>query len=180
MGGEANKAAADNKPVGASASPRQNAANDKRAGSSMTTDHGNGGDGGGNDKTPLTRNEQLVLDVLEQADGPMKAYELLAALKDKGVRAPMTVYRALDRLEARGRIHKLDGINAFVLCNHDHPHPIQVFLICTQCSKAEEISEQGVQGVDWTIVNALGSGAGFEPSSTRVEIRGLCVGCAAA
>lgn len=132
-------------------------------------------DGG---KEALTRNERLVLDVLSREDGPMKAYELLAALKDKGVKAPMTVYRALDRLEAKGLIHKLDGINAFVICNHDAPHPVQLFLICTKCSKVDEIREHAVSSFDWDGLLKIGDPVGFTPESTRVEVRGVCIDCA--
>lgn len=107
----------------------------------------------------------------------MKAYELLAALKDKGVKAPMTVYRALDRLESKGLVHKLDGINAFVICNHDEPHRIQIFLICTNCSHVEEVREEDVSGFDWSSMTRLGETAGFHPQSTRIEVRGVCEKC---
>lgn len=125
----------------------------------------------------LTRNERLVLEVLSREDGPMKAYELLAALKDKGVKAPMTVYRALDRLENKGLVHKLDGINSFVICNHDAPHPVQLFLICTNCNRVEEIREHAVAEFDWEALTRIGDPLGFSPESTRVEVRGICADC---
>ncbi|MEM9234642.1 MAG: transcriptional repressor [Pseudomonadota bacterium] len=125
----------------------------------------------------LTRNEKLVVEVLGRENGPMKAYELLAALKDKGVKAPMTVYRALDRLEAKGLVHKLDGINAFVICNHDAPHRVQIFLICTLCSHVEEIREHEVAQLDWNAFGHLCDPAGFEAEATRIEVRGTCSKC---
>jgi Fur family transcriptional regulator, zinc uptake regulator len=125
----------------------------------------------------LTRNEKLVVDVLSREDGPMKAYELLAALKDKGVKAPMTVYRALDRLEAKGLVHKLDGINAFVICNHDEPHRVQIFLICTNCSHVEEVREHDVDNLDWNTISKLGDPIGFKAEATRIEVRGTCAKC---
>lgn len=148
----------------------------------MTSDasHSNGTNGPTCDHShdePLTRNERLVLDVLSRQEEPMKAYALLASLKSKGVKAPMTVYRALDRLELKGLVHKLDGMNSFVLCNHDAPHPLQVFLICTNCSRVEEVKEHNVGCLDWNVVQAIGHPMSFRAESTRVEIRGFCREC---
>lgn len=134
-------------------------------------------DGCGHQHDALTRNEKLVVEVLSRQEGPMKAYELLAALKDKGVKAPMTVYRALDRLEAKGLVHKLDGINSFVICNHDAPHEVQIFLVCTNCSDVEEIKEQGDQQSDLKELSHIGEKIGFTSQSTRVEVRGICKTC---
>lgn len=131
----------------------------------------------GSSQAGLTRNERLVLDVLNRNDGPMKAYALLEALKDKGVKAPMTVYRALDRLEAKGRVHKIDAINAFITCNHDHAHPIEVFLICPQCSRAEELKETKVLKLSWDDIAEVAEAHGFKPHSARLEIRGTFDGC---
>jgi Fur family zinc uptake transcriptional regulator len=134
--------------------------------------HGSSGNAG-----RLTRNERLVLTVLDGSDGPMKAYELLASLKDQGVKAPMTVYRALERLESKGLVHKLDGMNAFVICNHDKPHPVQTFLICVECSRVEELAEDGLS-FHWSSMRDIAASRGFSAASTRIEIRGVCPDCA--
>ncbi|MGV6819211.1 MAG: Fur family transcriptional regulator [Parvularcula sp.] len=126
----------------------------------------------------LTRNERLVLDVLSGQSGPMKAYELLAALKDHGIKAPMTVYRALDRLEAKGLIHKMDAMNAFLVCNHDTPHPVQTFLVCAACNQVKEIQEHGVTGLTWSALQGVAGDNSFRANSARLEIRGICDECA--
>lgn len=128
----------------------------------------------------LTRNEAYVLEALGSGPAPMKAYELLAALKDKGVKAPMTVYRALERLESRGLVHKLDALNAFVICNHDAPHIVQVFLMCTQCSHATEVRDLRGPALDWETLRQLSGTTGFAPDAARIEIRGTCAECRAA
>ena len=46
----------------------------------------------------LTKNQELVLGALEKAEGPLSAYTILDALRDDGLRAPLQVYRALDKL----------------------------------------------------------------------------------
>lgn len=128
--------------------------------------------------SPLTRNEQLVLDALQDAAGPLKAYELLAKLKTRGVRAPMTVYRALDRLEGRGLIHKLDGLGAFVVCNHDGPHALQTFLVCDGCAGVAEIAEvDSGPALESTRIVGVAEASGFHAASARLEIRGRCKDC---
>jgi len=124
----------------------------------------------------LPKNETLVWDVLAASDDPLKAYEILDCLKDKGVRAPMTVYRALDGLEAKGLIHKLEGLNAFVLCNHEGPHMVQTFLVCDSCSTVQELEVVAVEADILPAVNA----AQFDMHTARLEIKGNCTICAKA
>ncbi len=124
----------------------------------------------------LLKNEKLVWDVLIASKDPLKAYEILDKLKERGVRAPMTVYRALEGLESKGHIHKLDGLNAFVLCNHEGPHVVQTFLVCESCSTVEELQ---VLAVEADIAPAVRA-ASFDMHTARLEIKGNCNACAAA
>lgn len=123
----------------------------------------------------LSKNEQLVWQALAQSAEPLKAYDILDRLKGQGVRAPMTVYRALDGLETKGHIHKLEGLNAFFLCNHEGPHPVQTFLVCESCSAVEELD---VVAVETDIAPAV-KAAAFDMRTARLEIKGNCVNCAA-
>lgn len=136
--------------------------------------HG-GGDGhdGNGGPAGLTRNEQLVWDSLIAAGGPQKAYEILDSLKAQGVRAPMTVYRALEGLDQKGFIHKLEGINAFVPCKHEAPHEVQVFLICESCASAKEVELESIEGD----LRPLLKRASFLMKTARLEARGLCSNC---
>ncbi|PQA87765.1 Fur family transcriptional regulator [Hyphococcus luteus] len=124
----------------------------------------------------LLKNEKLVWDALAGSHEPLKAYEILDKLKEQGVRAPMTVYRALDGLEEKGHIHKLDGMNAFVLCNHEGPHMVQTFLVCERCSTVQELQ---VLAVEADIAPAVRAAA-FDMHTARLEIKGNCNNCAAA
>ncbi|NOX95016.1 MAG: transcriptional repressor [Alphaproteobacteria bacterium] len=146
---------------------------------------GNGGEDGGNGsgkpphKCPLglTKNEKLVWDVMAATHpDPLKAYEILDELKVAGVRAPMTVYRALEGLEAKGHIHKLDGLNAFLLCNHEGPHVVQTFLVCEKCSNVQELELLAVEADIAPAVTA----AAFDMHTARLEIKGNCMSCKAA
>jgi len=140
------------------------------------TNHTHDHDEGGSRKRPagLLKNEKLVWDVLAASRDPLKAYEILDRLKERGVRAPMTVYRALDGLEAKGHIHKLDGLNAFVVCNHEGPHVVQAFLVCETCSTVKELE---VIAVEADIAPAVRAAA-FDMHTARLEIKGNCSACA--
>ncbi|WP_425410962.1 Fur family transcriptional regulator [Hyphococcus sp.] len=124
----------------------------------------------------LLKNEKMVWDILAASKDPLKAYEILDKLKERGVRAPMTVYRALQGLEAKGHIHKLDGLNAFVLCTHEGPHMVQTFLVCDSCQNVEELE---VVAVEADIAPAVRA-ASFDMHTARLEIKGHCISCAAA
>ena len=68
----------------------------------------------------MTQNETLVYNLLCQADRPLSAYNILDALRDKGIRAPLQVYRALAKLVERGAVHRIESVNGFVACQlHD-------------------------------------------------------------
>lgn len=133
------------------------------------------GEDEGRDARPdgLTRNETLVWDVLSASRDPCKAYEILDVLKANGVRAPMTVYRALDSLEEKGLIHKLEALNSFLICSHDGPHSVQAFLVCETCASATEIMLEDAIGN----LNAALRRAAFAMNTARLEIRGHCQPC---
>lgn len=130
----------------------------------------------------LTRNQSLVFDTLSRADGPLSAYTILDQLRDEGFRAPLQVYRALDKLVAIGLVHRLESLNAFVACNHPHgpdageTHGTVAFAICESCDNVAEFTEQDVveRLRDWARAE------GFEAHSTVIELRGLCEACRAA
>lgn len=126
-------------------------------------------------KPALTRNQSLVLQTLEDADGPMTAYGILDRLNGEGIRAPLQVYRALDKLLENGAVHRLESLNAFVACSHPDcgGHETVAFTICEKCGQVTELT-------DTKLVNSLRdltSGADFAPRKTTVEIRGLCSAC---
>ncbi|MBZ9655878.1 Fur family transcriptional regulator [Phyllobacterium lublinensis] len=128
----------------------------------------------------LTKNQSLVFNALARADGPLSAYTILDQLRGDGFRAPLQVYRALDKLLDYGMIHRLESINAFVACSHPHEHHhshgMIAFAICDTCGQVTEFSDEIITGRvrDWTNSN------GFKQSKTTIEIRGVCGNCASA
>jgi Fur family zinc uptake transcriptional regulator len=125
----------------------------------------------------LTRNQELVLGTLAHASGPMSAYDILDRLRDEGLRAPLQVYRALEKLTERGLAHRLESLNAFVCCADAQCHESgnSAFAICEKCGRVQEFAERAVEQklLGWS------RSAGFAPSRMTVELRGLCKACSA-
>ena len=55
----------------------------------------------------LSKNQLLVMDSLKQARQPLGAYSLLDKLREKGLKAPLQVYRTLDHLDIRHQLEVL-------------------------------------------------------------------------
>ncbi len=91
----------------------------------------------------LSRNQQIVLDIIEKAKGPLKAYSILFNVQKKGINAPQQIYRALDKLIEMGKIHKIESKNAFVACRSSacEISKATAFSICESCEMVDEISD---------------------------------------
>jgi len=123
----------------------------------------------------LTRNQELVFKVLSVEAGPLTAYAILDALRSEGFKAPLQVYRALDKLVEFGIVHRLESLNAFVACSHPGcaQNETAAFAICEKCGGVSEFTpEQAVQ-----CLQAWADAAGFKPSRTTIELRGTCREC---
>lgn len=120
------------------------------------------------------RNHERVYEVLEAARTPLSAYKLLAVLRDQGITAPLTVYRALERLVQEGRVHRLDSIKAYVACRHPSPHVgSTVFAICRDCGTAEEL----LQPQAFATLREEGARHGFSADEASIELKGTCAAC---
>ncbi|MBB4002229.1 transcriptional repressor [Aurantimonas endophytica] len=121
------------------------------------------------------RNHERVYQVLEAARTPLSAYALLAALRGQGITAPLTVYRALERLVLEGRVHRLESLTAYVVCRHpsEHAGGSAVFAICRDCGIAEEL----VQPAAFARLREAGERHGFATDEASIELRGYCAAC---
>ena len=55
----------------------------------------------------LSKNQQIIFDIIYNSSEPLKAYSILFNVQKKGINAPLQVYRALDKLVKIGKIHKI-------------------------------------------------------------------------
>lgn len=121
--------------------------------------------------TPLRRR---VLELLAIANGPVKAYDLLAQLKpDDSPAKPPTVYRALDFLTRLGLVHKLERENAFIACRQGAAHGAQVFLVCKVCGAAAEVDA----GHALHDIQEAAARLAFHLADTVIEAYGECAAC---
>jgi Fur family transcriptional regulator, zinc uptake regulator len=123
----------------------------------------------------LTRNQTLVLEKLAKAEQPMSAYNLLDVLRPDGLKAPLQVYRALDKLVEIGRVHRLESISAFVACQDPecHGHAATVFLICEKCGRVSEAADEGVARA----LSGVAHKENFGVDKMSIELRGNCGKC---
>ena len=94
-----------------------------------------------NKKEILTKHQEMVLKLLEKSVEPLKAYSILFNLSEHGVKAPLQVYRALDKLMEIGKVHKIESKNAFVACINSNctANSNAAFTICEECDVVSEI-----------------------------------------
>ncbi len=123
----------------------------------------------------LNPKEKLVLEALRRRGKPASAYDLIADLKPEGVSAPPTVYRALGRLMDDGLVHRLESLNAFVACTHDHAHKAVAFAVCDECGSVFEFEA----GQAEKVFGKWAKEARFGLRHVTMELRGLCCECAA-
>ena len=123
----------------------------------------------------LTRNQTLVLAVLTSATGPLTAYAILDLLRVKGFKAPLQVYRALDKLVACGMAHRLESMNAFVACRHPagEKESTVAFTICETCGEVTEIANETFE----KSLAELAVMSGFTLKKSMIELFGRCDQC---
>ncbi|WP_281559455.1 zinc uptake transcriptional repressor Zur [Thalassomonas sp. RHCl1] len=123
----------------------------------------------------LTKIREQVFLLLAEHDGAVGAYELLEELKAIDPAAkPATIYRALDFLSKQGFVHKIESINAFVMCHHfsECNHPVQL-LICDECGHVEEIQSNNFD----LALRSMADASGFNISHQIIEAHGTCQAC---
>lgn len=122
----------------------------------------------------LTPTRRRVLELVLEADGPVKAYDLLDQLKDRQPgAAPPTIYRALDFLLDNHFIHRLETLNAFVSCFHPHEQHQGQFLICESCQQVTEIHDHSLDDQ----LREAADRHHFHASRQVLEIYGRCDRC---
>lgn len=126
----------------------------------------------------LTRNQEVVFSALAASDVPLSAYDILdlAQVRDRGLKAPLTIYRALDKLRGHGLVHRIESLNAFVACARGpHTEPVG-FMSCERCRKTVELPVGDCEDT----LRASARANGFTLDRITVEVSGRCNRCAGA
>ena len=123
----------------------------------------------------LTKNQQIVLDFIEKSSEPLKAYSILYSVKKQGIKAPLQVYRALDKLVELGKIHKIESKNAFVACKNSNCEITKAtaFSICEKCEKVTEINNSKLSNY----LSDFQDTTGMKYNKYNLEFFGICKKC---
>lgn len=121
----------------------------------------------------LTRQRQLVLDILNESTGHLDASLIFLHAKKKDDRISLaTVYRSLDFLKRAGLVQE----NTF---GEDHAHfetaqdPHHYHFNCQGCGKVIELSEGGLE----EILQSYGQECGLKVTEIQLNLRGYCTEC---
>ena len=123
----------------------------------------------------FTPARQQVFMLMAEHKGAITAYELLEKLQTIDNKAkPPTVYRALNFLLENHFIHRIESLNAYLMCCHlgCDEHTMQL-LICDQC---EEIIELNDSDIDETFLTQA-TQFGFKITNKVLEAHGVCKSC---
>ena len=123
----------------------------------------------------LTKNQQTVLNVLEKSSEPLKAYAILFDIQKEGIKSPLQVYRALDKLIEIGKVHKIESRNSYIACKHEgcNAKTSTAFLICEKCDSVTELKRNNLL----SYFSKQAEKDNFQYRKHNLEIYGLCNNC---
>lgn len=123
----------------------------------------------------FTDPRQFVLEIIASASKPITAYDILARLGEKlDNPKPPTAYRAIEFLTEHHFIHRIESMNAYMVCQTDHRHEGSQFMICDDCGTVTEAHLCHLP----PSLEAKTKSEGFHLSSWNVELHGTCKSCA--
>ncbi len=124
----------------------------------------------------LTDPRRYVLDVLRTSKGALTAYEILEGLgKYLDKPKPPTAYRAIEFWQDHGFIHRIESLNAYILCNAEHHHEGSQFMICDDCGNVNEAHLCHLPNA----LNDKAKAKNFKVNHWSVELHGQCAKCIA-
>lgn len=122
----------------------------------------------------FTESRQHVLEIIAGAKKPLGAYDVLEQLGgfiDNP--KPPTAYRAIEFLMEHDFIHRIESLNAYVICDTDHRHNGSQFLVCDNCGK---VIEAHLCNIPEDLANQAKK-EGFSLSRWDAELHGKCSDC---
>ena len=123
----------------------------------------------------LSKNQQIIFNLIHKSPEPLKAYTILFNVQKKGIKAPPQVYRVLDKLVEMGKIHKIESKNAFVACRNSDCEisKATAFSICEKCEVVDEISDIKLS----KYLSNFNQKKGMKYKKFNLELFGLCKKC---
>ncbi len=111
----------------------------------------------------------------EKSKEPLRAYAILYDTQKKGIKAPLQVYRALDKLIEIGKVHKIESRNSYIACEHKNCNSSTStsFLICETCDQVSELTQKNLP----SYFAKQSEQADFKYAKHNLEIYGMCKDC---
>lgn len=120
----------------------------------------------------LTKQREVVLQVIRKAEGHLTASEVFGRAKELLPSISFaTVYNSLRFLKDSGHIAEIqfgNGASRFDRMTHRHDHAI-----CTECGKLVDIEMQHPQ----ELLKKAAKYSKFKPESLEFTLRGICPEC---
>ena len=115
-----------------------------------------------------------VLAVLRRSGEPLSAYDILGRLREDNPKiAPPTIYRALGALIDAGTVHRLESLNAYMVCKCAAHQQASILSICDDCGSVEENVAPDLLD---NLSKVIGE-SGFAPVRHVIEVHGVCSAC---
>lgn len=115
-----------------------------------------------------------VLAIIAGAKKPLGAYDILEQLgRYIDDPKPPTAYRAIEFLAEHGFVHRIESLNAYVVCGVDHRHHGSQFLVCDACGK---VTEAHLCDLPADLAGEAKK-AGFNLHRWNAELHGTCRDC---
>jgi Fur family zinc uptake transcriptional regulator len=122
----------------------------------------------------FTEPRRHVLQIIAGAKKPLGAYDVLEQLgRYMDDPKPPTAYRAIEFLAEQGFIHRIESLNAYVVCGTDHRHTGSQFLVCDSCGK---VVEAHLCDLPADLASAANQ-EGFTLTRWNAELHGTCADC---
>jgi Fur family ferric uptake transcriptional regulator len=125
-------------------------------------------------RQPVTRQRDLVAEVVFLSDGHLSVEQIQNQLKERGENVGLaTVYRTLDVLVRSGLVRAHDFGQGF---KRYEPMPAQTHhehLICVRCGRVDEFSNERLE----RMLPIIADEHNFHHQRHRVEVYGLCQDC---
>jgi len=122
----------------------------------------------------FTDSRRHVLEIIAGSKKPLGAYDILEALGQyMDDPKPPTAYRAIEFLMEQELIHRIESLNAYVMCDTDHRHNGSQFMVCDGCGAVVEAHLCQIP----QDLAMRAKEAGFNLTRWDAELHGTCRSC---
>lgn len=120
----------------------------------------------------ITGPRQAILEVLDQANTPLSAYDIEEHIPENIPINVVTIYRVIELFEKLEIIHKVHTKEGYVRCDFEAKKGCHSFAICKKCGSTEEFVQKKCdteKNLPKTLV--------YKSLSHISEIAGVCQQC---